>query len=165
MKTLLLIRHAKSSWSDASQQDFDRTLNERGHKDAPEMAKRLLKKNITVDAFISSPAKRALTTCKYFAEAYKRKEKEIIFKPELYLAPVTAFYHVIGNIDDSLHNIAVFAHNPGISEFANELTNVNIDNMPTCSIFAVSVNTESWQNFLKSEKKFMFFDYPKSKNS
>ncbi len=161
MKSLLIIRHAKSSWDNISQKDFDRTLNERGHRDAPEMAKRLLDKKIEIDAFISSPAKRAFTTCKYFAETYDVKEKNIIVIPELYHASVNDFYNTIAKTEDAFSTIAIFSHNPGITEFVNGLTETKIDNMPTCGIFAVKAEAHHWKDFKKSTKTFWFFDYPK----
>ena len=91
MKTLLIIRHAKSSWDDFSIKDFDRPLNERGKKDAPMMAKRLLKKNISIDTFISSPAKRARKTAEAFVKEYKEKD-QLFFFDELYLAGPSNFF-------------------------------------------------------------------------
>jgi phosphohistidine phosphatase len=78
MKYLLLVRHAKSSWDDFSIKDSDRPLNDRGKKDAPMMAKRLLKKDVKIDAFISSPAKRARKTAEAFVKEYKSDKNEII---------------------------------------------------------------------------------------
>jgi phosphohistidine phosphatase len=161
MKQLLLIRHAKSSWDDPLQNDIDRPLNKRGKKDSPVMAERLLDKKIKVDAFISSPAERALSTCIYFAKTYDVKKKEIIQVDELYNAQVENFYNVISEVDDSFDSIALFSHNPGITEFANELTDVHVDDMPTCSIFAVKADIEKWKEFTEGEKLFWFFDYPK----
>lgn len=160
MKSLLITRHAKSSWDNFAQKDFERPLNERGHRDAPEMAKRLLKKNIEIDAFISSTAVRALTTCTYFAKAY-HKEKEIIKIPELYHASPEIFYTVINNVNDSFHTIALFSHNPGITAFVNDLTDAHIDNMPTCGVFAVNAKIKSWKDFFSAKKELWFFDYPK----
>ncbi|MCX6207908.1 MAG: histidine phosphatase family protein [Bacteroidetes bacterium] len=162
MKKLFIIRHAKSSWDIGVLNDFDRTLNERGHKNAPEMAKRLLDKNVAIDAFISSPANRAFTTASYFAKAYNKTEKDIIQVPKLYHADVDVFFETIESIDDSLNSVALFSHNPGITEFINMLTKTQIDDMPTCGVFAVEINTTSWKNFKKANKKFMFFDYPKA---
>ena len=162
MKTLLLIRHAKSSWDNVLQKDFDRTLNERGVKDAPEMAKRLLKKHVTIDAFITSPAVRAFTTCKFFAKAYGRAETDIIQVPKLYLAPVPVFYEVVANIDNAINDAAIFSHNDGITSFVNGLTNTHVDDMPTCSIYAVKIAINSWRDFKKADKEFWFFDYPKN---
>src|SRR5688572_528100 len=115
MKSLLLIRHAKSSWADFSIEDFDRPLNDRGKKDAPEMAKRLLDKDITIDAFISSPAKRARKTAELFVKEFKEKKGDIIFFDELYMASPSAFFDVISKIDDDYKTVAVFSHNEGIS--------------------------------------------------
>jgi len=162
LKTLLLIRHAKSSWDDAALSDFDRPLNERGKKDAPMMAKRLSEKKIKIDAFISSPAKRAARTAKYFAEEFKSEKDDILFKTELYLASANVFYDIIRKADDKLDCIAIFSHNPGITEFANELTEVHIDNIPTCGIFAVKADIKLWPDFKDAKRKFLFFDYPKS---
>ena len=162
MKQLLIIRHAKSSWDINILNDFDRTLNERGHSDAPKMANRLLAKNINIDAFISSPAKRAFTTASYFTKAYHKTEEDIIQIEELYHASVNVFYNVVENIDDKFNTVAIFSHNPGITDFINELTNTRIDDMPTCGIFAINIDAKNWTNFKKATKQFLFFDYPKA---
>ncbi|MDE3143690.1 MAG: histidine phosphatase family protein [Bacteroidota bacterium] len=161
MKQLLIIRHAKSSWDYSIMNDFDRPLNERGHHDAMLMATRLIEKKINIDAFISSPAKRAFTTATYFAEAFGEKEKNIITFPELYHAPADVFYNVISKTNDSFDSIAVFSHNPGITEFVNQLTNRQIVNMPTCAVFAVKANVTYWKLFPAAKKEFLFFDFPK----
>ena len=163
LKTLLIIRHAKSSWNTGSLNDFERPLNERGKKDAPIMAQKLIEAGINIDAFISSPAKRAKKTAELFCEEYKRKETDIIFVSALYHATVQTFYQTIENIDDAFATIALFSHNPGITSFVNELTDsVTIGNMPTCGVFAVKINIEKWKGFAKSPKEFFFFDYPKA---
>jgi phosphohistidine phosphatase len=162
MKQLLIIRHAKSSWDFTSLSDFDRELNDRGHKDAPAMAKRLIDKSIFIDAFISSTAVRAFTTAKYFANAYQLKEKDIKPFNELYHASADTIFDVIAKTGDELQSIAVFTHNPGVTDFVNMLTTTQIDDMPTCGIFAVKVHCDSWANFKDAKKEFWFFDYPKN---
>ena len=162
MKKLLLIRHAKSSWNDITQKDFDRPLNDRGHKDAPAMAKRLLKQDITIDSFVSSTAVRALTTAEYFAEAYDVKKKKVIEVPSLYLAEPEVFFNIISNLDDDDKTVAIFSHNPGITEFVNQLGVARVDDMPTCAIFGVKADIKSWKDFNAAEKQFWFFDYPKN---
>lgn len=162
MKTLLLIRHAKSSWDDISQKDFDRPLNDRGKKDAPEMTKKIKSKNVLIDAIVSSPAKRAITTANYFAEEFNIKKKYVIQKPELYEASPDAFYNVVINLNDHFETIALFSHNPGITAFANQLTNMRVDDMPTCGIFGIKILTDEWKNFRGAKKQFSFFDYPKN---
>ena len=161
MKFLLLVRHAKSSW-DFNVEDFDRPLNDRGRKSAPEMAKRLIKKNIEVDAFISSPAVRALSTAKIFAEEFGKKTKKIITEPFLYEASANTFMEVVESIDEEFKSVAIFSHNPGITTFANSLTQTIVEDMPTCAIYAVKVDTNKWKHFREAKKEFWFFDYPKA---
>jgi len=160
-KILFLVRHAKSSWDDPSLNDFDRPLNERGKKDAPEMAERLKSKKISIDAFVSSPAKRARQTCKYFTKEFDPKKKNIVQERKLYEAGEQNFYEVIGNFKNKWDSVAIFSHNPGITSFANSLTERRVDDMPTCGVFAVKINTDKWKDFRTAKKEFLFFDYPK----
>ncbi len=163
MKTIYIVRHAKSSWGNLTQPDFDRPLNDRGFKDAPEMAKRLKKKEAKIDLFVSSPANRAKTTCEFFCETFGKSKKDILFIDELYHAPAATFYAVISELEDEFKSVAIFSHNPGITEFVNSLARgVQIDNMPTCGIFAVEAPIKSWAEFEKAERKFLFVDYPKA---
>ncbi|HRF17964.1 MAG TPA: histidine phosphatase family protein, partial [Chitinophagaceae bacterium] len=117
----------------------------------------LLDKNINIDAIISSPAKRAAKTAKAFAESYDLKKSRLQFKEELYMAGSAAFTAVIESADEKFESIAVFSHNPGITDFANELTNARIDNIPTCGVFAIKINTDTWKNFRNAPKEFWFF--------
>jgi phosphohistidine phosphatase len=163
MKQLIIVRHAKSSRDPSIPADFDRPLNERGHKDAPLMAQRLLQDKVAIDVIVSSPAKRALTTALYFAEAYHIKEKNIIKASELYEAPSFVFFDVIAKLDNTHNNVGIFAHNPGITNFINQLTTTRIDHMPTCAAFAVKAAIERWEDFERAAKIFWFFDYPEHK--
>lgn len=160
MKTLLLVRHAKSSWDHPGLSDFDRPLNEKGKKDAPLMAKRVKEKGIELDHLISSPAKRARKTAKYFAEEFGFKKDDIKLVEGLYGATQTEFFHAIKDINDKYNNVALFSHNPGLTDFVSSLTNVRVDDMPTCSVFALQIETGNWKDFVNAEKNFLFFDYP-----
>ena len=162
MKTLILVRHAKSDWTEIGLSDSERPLNERGKKDAPEMAKRLKKKGLKIDVFVSSPAKRALRTARYFAEAFDEKKDDIQVEKTLYGALPSQFEQVVAAFKDKDDIVALFSHNPGITEYVNTLCSVHTDNMPTCSIFAVQAEVDSWTEFDKAEKKFLFYDYPKN---
>ena len=162
MKQLVIVRHAKSSWDFINMDDKDRPLNDRGNKDAPMMAKRLLKKKVDIDLFVSSTATRAYTTASYFADVYDVKAKHIIQEDNLYEAPAGAFYRVVTKLPDNAACVALFSHNPGITDFANSLTTTQIDDMPTCGIFAVKADIKSWSDFERAEKEFWFFDYPKA---
>ena len=161
-KTVILVRHAKSSWANFSLPDFERPLNERGKHDAPMMAKRLLQRGVRIDAFITSPAKRAKRTAQAFADAYGRSGDEIIYHDELYLAEIPAFQSIISQVDDRFSQVAIFSHNGGITDYANTLSNARIDEMPTCGIFAVHADCEHWHEFQGAVKEFWFADYPKS---
>lgn len=161
MKTLLLVRHAKSSWDNADVGDMHRPLNDRGKRDAPAMAQRLNKTGITVDRLVSSPAKRALQTAEAFHRVLGGKDREIRVVPDLYHATPLTFKEVVAGLDNNDHTVALFSHNPGITAFVNTLTSMRVDNMPTCSIFAVKSNAENWSDFLNSPLQYWFFDYPK----
>jgi len=162
MKTILLVRHAKSSWDDFSIADIDRPLNNRGKKDAPEMADRLLEKKIDIDSFVSSPAKRARKTAEIFSKTYGHKKKEVVVKEELYEAGADQFSEVIASLSNEDNTVAIFSHNPGITEFANTLTTTRIDNIPTTGVFAVQADTTNWKEFSSAPKQLWFFDFPKN---
>lgn len=162
MKTLLLVRHAKSSWDDITMADFDRPLNDRGKKDAPEMATRIKEKPVQIDLFVSSPAKRAKRTARYFAEEFKADKDDIMLVDELYGAGPAIFEKTVNGLPDKHDTVAIFSHNPGITEFVNSLTIVKVDDMPTCAVFGASAEVNTWKDFMKAEKKFLFFDYPKN---
>ena len=162
MKQLLLIRHAKSSWDDPSLSDFERPLNERGKKDAPEMAKRLSAKKIEIDAVVSSPAKRARQTAKYFVKKFDLKKKNVVLESKLYEAGDENFYEVVENLKNKWDSVAIVSHNPGITSFAHSLTEMKVDDMPTCSVFAFKISADRWKDFRDARKEFLFFDYPKA---
>jgi phosphohistidine phosphatase len=106
--------------------------------------------------------RRTTTPILYFAEVFKRDKDEIQAVDALYEAPLETFYSVVAGLDNKHDAVALFAHNPGITAFANTLTEVRTDNMPTCSLFAVQADTDDWKTFRESSKKFLFFDYPKN---
>jgi len=151
MKSLFIIRHAKSAWGSFDLPDFDRPLNDRGKKDAPEMARRLLNKNVKIDFFVSSPAKRARKTCQAFCEVFNYPKENILLIDELYHAPKEIFYEVVKSLENQYNSVAIFSHNPGITHFVNSLIdNFQIDNMPTCGVFAVSSSCQIWETFFEN---------------
>jgi len=126
------------------------------------MAKRVKDKGIHLDLLVSSPAKRAKKTARYFAEEFGLEKDDIHLVEALYGATRNEFLQTVNEIDDRYNTVAIFSHNPGISDFASSLTNVKVDDMPTCAVFALQVQTDSWKNFQDAEKNFLFFDYPKN---
>ncbi len=161
MKTLLLVRHAKSGDHFSDSSDFERTLNEQGVNAAPKVAKYLLSEDVLIQRFVSSPAVRAQTTARLFMKEYHRPAAELVLIDELYLASVPVFVHTVTELDDADDHVAIFAHNPGITEFASSLTTVRIDNMPTAGVFAVKADVDSWSEFMPAAKDFLFFESPK----
>lgn len=127
------------------------------------MARRLVKKGITIDTFFSSPAKRARTTAEYFTEVFGRKKHDIVLIPELYMATYDSFVDTIRSAPQDAGTIALFSHNNGITDFANRLSNARIDHMPTCGVFAVQAEIERWRDFEPGEAAFFFFDFPKNR--
>jgi phosphohistidine phosphatase len=160
MKTLILVRHAKSSHTFSTSSDFERPLNDRGFRESSEMGKKLFKKDIKIDLFVSSPAIRAKTTAELFVAEYNRKLKEILLIPALYHSDANNFNDVISGLDDHYKHVALFSHNPGITDFASTLTATPITHMPTCSVFAVTSDIDSWKDFPGSVKKLLFFYKP-----
>lgn len=161
MKSLLLIRHAKSSWDSPTLKDFDRPLNERGQKDAPMMAGRLVQTKHHMDAFVSSNAKRAMATATYFHAAYKSSPLQLIQEPLLYQAQPKDFYTVISALNNDWKSVALFSHNPGITGMVNSFNVATVVDMPTCAVFGVTADIKDWKDFEAAEKRFLLFDYPK----
>jgi phosphohistidine phosphatase len=163
MKTLLLIRHAKSSWAFPELKDFDRPLNKRGVRNCSEMAFRLLQNGVAIDAFVSSPAHRAIATARLFAASLGVGDNSIIPVPALYDAEVDVFPQVIRALNNRFKTVAIFAHNPAITDFANSLGLAVIDNFPTCGMLSLKVDTNDWACFEDAPKELLFFDFPKNK--
>jgi len=159
MKTLTLIRHAKSSWDDSYLDDFDRPLNGRGKRDLPKMAARFKDKYPSVNHFIASPANRALTTAKAFAEG---KENELIIDKNLYHASYRNMLSIVGHISDSINKVALVGHNPGLTDFCNHLLmDEYIDNIPTTGVVVLSLPIQSWKDLKADSATLIEFDYPK----
>ena len=161
MKTLTLLRHAKSSWKDPSLIDHDRPLNRRGKRDLAVMGERLKQAGVRPSLILSSTAVRAWKTAKGIA-------KEIAYPPEfmereqlLYHAGVNRILDVLAQQDDAFNSILVVGHNPGLTDFANYLVPDITHNIPTCGFVSVTIDSEDWN--LKGEKKIelVVYDYPK----
>ena len=161
-KHLMLIRHAKSNRDDLLLADFQRPLNERGHNNAVEMATRIIKKELIPKQLISSPAKRALTTAKFFASEFKIQQSEIIQKEEIYEAPSQILLNLVNNLDESSNFTAIFGHNPGLSSLANYLCEEAAFNLPTCGIILLKFQFEKWQMLSRGTGELILFDYPKN---
>src|SRR5262245_44557478 len=118
MKTLFLIRHAKSSWAEPGLSDRERPLNDRGRRDAPKMGKRLAKRDAVPDLILSSPAVRALETAEIIAEKLDYRRKDIVVVDRLYGVAADDLLALIQKLDDKLQRVMLFGHNPGLTELA-----------------------------------------------
>lgn len=160
MKKIFIVRHAKSDW-DNNLIDFERPLNERGHHDAPMMAQRIKSLGERPDLIISSPAMRAKTTAKYFAEVFDYAIECIEYHHEIYDIGQKFTLDLLTKIQSKINSVMVFGHNPDHSYLATYLSNENIGNMPTCSVVGVEMQTEYWIDIKNAESKLICYEYPK----
>ena len=161
MKTLYIVRHAKSSWDYPNLTDFERPLGARGERDAPVMGKRLYQMGIVPDLILTSPAIRAKTTSEIIA-SYLGYPKDRIEKDKaLYHIGENALLRVVHGVNEHVRHLMLFGHNPGVTDFANDLTNGRFDNIPTCGVFACKFELNHWSDIKFGSGKFLFFDYPK----
>lgn len=144
MKTLLILRHAKSSWKNAELADHDRPLNDRGKRDAPRMGRLLLEQGLTPDLILSSTAKRARKTAALVAEScgYERDIQEVA---DLYLAGPQSYFDALRDVDDGFDRVMVVGHNPGMEDLVQECVG-EFHRMPTAALAQLEIAIESWAN-------------------
>jgi phosphohistidine phosphatase len=142
--------------------DFDRTLNKRGEKDAPFIAQRLKQHGGKPDIIISSPAKRALSTAKIIASGLGLYENTIKSDINLYLTSPQDYLQVIRQIDDKYDTVFIIGHNPAIMEICEGLSGTSIDNIPTCGVFCIGFDTSFFDTISTNKGKKLFFDFPKN---
>lgn len=160
MKTLILVRHAKSSWDEPHLRDFDRPLNGRGKRDAPRMARYLADIGIHADLLVSSPANRAITTAKAIAGG-QPGNPEVIEEPRLFHAGASEILRVINEQPDSATTLMIFGHNPGFTDAANLLCDGDIDNIPTCGVVGVGFDVARWSAVEFGAGQQLYFYFPK----
>jgi phosphohistidine phosphatase len=160
LKTLYLVRHAKSSWSDPTLMDIERPLNDRGKRDAPFMSVKLKEIQPDVDLIISSPAKRALKTAKIFSETLFG-HRNVKTNEDLYHASADDILDVIKELDDEHNVVVLFGHNPGFTYLANHFSDNYIDNVPTCGIIGVQYEGQEWAKIDSNVCQLHHFSYPK----
>lgn len=161
MRTLYLIRHAKSSWESPGVRDFDRPLNDRGLRDAPSMAKILVERHISPDLVVTSPAKRAQTTALFFARAFGISDEQVLRNPDIYDALPFTILQTISGLPDSARTVLMFGHNPSFTEVANHFTEDFIPNVPTCGIVQINTQAETWAEMTELNSKVVARFFPK----
>lgn len=160
MKTLFLIRHAKSSWDNSALPDQDRPLNDRGRRDAPKMGERLAKRDVKPDLILSSPALRALRTAEIIAKKLDYRRKDIVVNEGLYAVEADDLLDVIHQLGDQMERVMLFGHNPELTELAHRLSG-EITHMPTCAVVEFTFDATSWSKIGTIKPAEVLLDYPK----
>jgi len=160
MKTLYLMRHAKSSWKDASLSDQQRPLNKRGQRDAPEMGRRLRDKGLVFDRIISSPARRALNTAQRVAQTMGYPSECIEQTAPLYFTSSSNILALIHQFDEQWEAVMLVSHNPDISTLLERLCRTDIDDMPTAAIATLQFD-HKWRDISDLSGRLIDYDYPK----
>jgi phosphohistidine phosphatase len=163
MKTLTLVRHAKSSWDDDNLGDRDRPLNGRGERDAPIMGQRIVAAGIRPSLIVTSPAKRARTTAKVIAKQIGYPIEFLQHENDLYLASLNTLLDVVMAQENEFNNMMIVAHNPGLTDFANYLSPGLTSNLPTAGVMSVSIEQDDWNLYERPACKLLVYDYPKNK--
>ncbi|PIP02485.1 MAG: phosphoglycerate mutase [Zetaproteobacteria bacterium CG12_big_fil_rev_8_21_14_0_65_54_13] len=160
MKTLILIRHAKSDWDHPEASDYERTLNKRGLHDAPEMGHRLAGRKLLPELFTASTAVRARMTAELIARAMGYPEAQLLWRDELYLAAPATMLDIIRSTPDTVGTLALLAHNPGISELVERLTRQPFENIPTAGVVTLTAQIDHWRE-AGQRWQMQDFDFPK----
>jgi len=159
MKTLYLIRHAKSSWKNLELDDFDRPLNKRGKRDAPVIGARLKKCAVFPDIILCSPAKRAKDTAKKITKALGY-DKKIQYNPDIYEASSNTLQNIINSINIQHSTAFLIGHNPGLNMLVEKYIGME-DNIPTCGIVGIRFACDKWDDISSKNAELLSFDYPK----
>jgi len=156
MKTLILVRHGKSSW-EYSVSDKDRPLQERGVNDALLVSNVLRAKKIEIDAIFSSPANRALHTCMIFLRQLEFPFEDLCITEDLYDFSGASDLEFIKSLDDTLQTVMIFGHNHALTHLANSLGNTYIDNVPTSGLVHLNFEIDQWNSIAKGTTKQTIF--------
>ena len=161
MKTLYLVRHAKSSRDDPALSDRDRPLNDRGKADAPATGKRLARRDVKPDLLMSSPALRALTTAQLLADEMGCARKDIVVDDRLYASSADTLLAITRALEPTLDSVMLVGHNPEFSEFVQRLSGEPID-MPTCAVAEFRFDTTRWTDIGAVEPHKPVVDTPEN---
>ena len=161
MLQLTLIRHAKSSWKDATLSDFDRPLNKRGKKNAPLMGKIIRERGLVFDQIVSSPAERAISTARMIAGELGFPEQKIQQRKALYAATMAELLGCIQSFDSQHGHIALVAHNPGLTDLCNHLSSESIFNLPTCAVATIEFELDNWRAVHQDAGRLALYEYPR----
>jgi phosphohistidine phosphatase len=160
MRTLTLIRHAKSNWNDDALSDFNRPLNACGRAAAPAMGQRLRALGASFDLIVSSPALRAISTAQLLAESLGYPRDVVVKNIKLYAADREVLLDVVQQLPDDTPGVALVGHNPGLTEFCTYLCGEHID-LPTCAVARIEFNIDAWQAVYRDGGRLTQYAYPR----
>lgn len=160
MKTLYIVRHAKSSWVYDGIADIDRPLKKRGINDAHLLSKHLAKNISKPDVFVTSSANRALHTSIIFCENFGYPMANLKIKRQLYSFSDGYLVKTIKALDDNFDSAIIFSHDHGINTFVNKYGNKPIAHVPTCGVIGIQFDTRHWKSIKKG--KTILIDTPKN---
>jgi len=161
MKTIILVRHAKSSWEDFRLPDHDRPLLDMGVRRTALIADYLAGKGIAVDLFLSSTAARAYDTAKIIAEKLNYPESKIVTNENLYHGSANDIFSELYGLPDDIKAVMVFGHNPSFTYFVNHYLSPTIENLPTSGTVGISFETDKWEEIDSSKFHVNFMVTPK----
>ncbi|OUJ75782.1 SixA phosphatase family protein [Hymenobacter crusticola] len=161
MKTLYLMRHAKSSWDFDDLTDKERPLNNRGREDAPLMGQALAKRTIHLDLLVSSPAVRAMSTAALVAHEVNYPPNQIEVVERIYRAEVLDMLDIVRSLPDPADSVLLVGHNNTLTDFANLLSPSQLNELPTAAIVCLKFSCAHWAEVDRANAEFYFYDYPK----
>jgi phosphohistidine phosphatase len=161
MKTLYLVRHAKSSWIMPFMEDMDRPLLEKGLKRTRLMIDFLRKHHAKVDLILCSPAVRAYETAKLFAWALEIPKEALRQEKGIYAADADRLGNQFFDLPVSVNSLMLVGHNPGLTDFANQFLNPKIELLPTSGMVGLEFDTDKWEEIMNCKVKKLFVVSPK----
>lgn len=161
MKTLIIIRHGKSSWAYPDLEDFYRPLKPRGINDAFAIGEELQKQDIFPDLILSSPAIRAMNTAIIIARKLDFPLQRIRANESIYEASTYHLLNLIANVEDNNETLMVFGHNPSFTSLVNQLQDEPLYNLPTCGVVSIALPISSWAEISSSKGEKVLELFPK----
>lgn len=161
MKTITIVRHAKSDWGNENLEDLHRPLSESGYTDARVTSKQLLKKMETPDYWLTSPAIRAYSTALVFANTFKYDVEKIAIKKKIYEASLKNLKQLFNQLPDNFKSVILFGHNPELTNFFNEISDSYADNIPTGGVLHMISGASKWKDVFNKKLENDFTLYPK----
>ena len=161
MKTLYIVRHAKSSWDFPELPDIERPVTEKGIYNTKKILADLNNKNISIDLLICSHAKRAYETAKLFSTGLNYPVEKIVVSKGIYQVDTDDIFNLIFGVKDDIDSLMIVGHNPTLTQFANIFLDEKIDLLPTSGVISINFEADNWNEIIKAPHKINFTLFPK----